>query len=148
MAGWSQLSWQKKTESTEVPWHVLSIFWTYSKPLGVWTPYSVGTWRVGISAWISFAWVLESFVSSLDFGFKPSEPWLQHALVGQVLQPGPCLEQVFFLCWSCLYLWFCPTEICPIAWSKGAIKPQTLKRLLQTPHCLGYVLFWKEERAF
>lgn len=35
-----------------------------------------------------------------------------------------------------------------LSWSKGAIKPQTLKRLLQIPHCLGYVLLWKQERAF
>lgn len=31
------------------PRHVLPIIWTYSKPLGVWAPCSVETWRAGIS---------------------------------------------------------------------------------------------------
>lgn len=63
---------------------------------GLTTWGSVETWRGGISAQIPFSGVFRSFVSSLDFGFKPSKACLQHALVGQVLQPRALLGTSFF----------------------------------------------------
>lgn len=88
MAGWSQLSWKKKTESIRVLWCALSIIWTYNKK----------TWGLNTLSWgklesqdtclstpVSVPRASGSFASSLDFGLKPGKPWLQSASVGQML---------------------------------------------------------------
>ena len=143
MPGWSQLSWEKKMENIQVPWRALSIIWTYNKQLGVWIPQ---VRRVRIPAPVSGASGELCFL--LRFWFQTKRAAAAECVSGT---DAACQG----LAWSRCSVFAAVVSthglvLQKYVWLPDPGEPSGAKswRLIQKPRCLGYVLFWKWERAF